>query len=213
MTHIQWLSLALICWLGAATPGPSLVVILRISLAKGIRSGLLASWSHALAIGFYAFLSLLFYSALQATSSLWFITLVVLGQVWLLWLGSTLLWHLWTPPTNRHPAPTKRFSEHWSQGLFIGLLNPKIWLFFTAIFSPFIANVEASLVSLALLPLIIDGLWYSLIACAVNRPQWADLLNRSERIRDTVLGLVLVIFALIALSDSIPNGRTYFTTL
>lgn len=203
MSTTQWLSLALICWLGAATPGPSLVVILRISLAQGIRSGLLAAWSHALAIGFYALLSLLFYSALQAASSFWFVTLVVLGQCWLLWLGGSMMWRLWRPqaPKNR----PRRFSEHWSQGLFIGLLNPKIWLFFTAIFSPFVATVEASLVALALLPMMIDGLWYSVIALAVNRPHWAAFLNRSEPFRDGLLGVVMLLFALTALSDSLPT--------
>jgi len=205
MTLSQWLSLALICWLGAATPGPSLVVILQISLAQGLRAGFLASWSHAMAIGFYAILSLLFYSALQAVGSTWFLALVTLGQLWLLWLGGSLLWQRWRPRNQNHTTPQARLAQHWSQGLWIGLLNPKIWLFFTAIFSPFVNTIEAPLLALALLPLVIDGAWYSLVVVAVNQPRWAAMLNRSESLRDLVLGLLLLLFATIALHQTLPQ--------
>jgi threonine/homoserine/homoserine lactone efflux protein len=197
--------LAIICWLGAATPGPSLVVILRISLSQGTRVGLLAAWSHAFAIGIYALFALLFFSVFQAAGALWFYTLVVMGQLWLLWLGGSLLWQRLNRSLEESKPALTRFSQHWSQGFFIGVLNPKIWLFFTAVFSPFVRNLEASLFSLALLPLLIDGLWYSLITLAVNRPRWAALLNRSEHGRDTILGIILILFAAVALFDTLPQ--------
>lgn len=206
MTNAQWLSLALICWLGAATPGPSLVVILRLSLSQGLKAGLLGAWSHALAIGFYALLSLLFYSAVQATGSFWFYALVVSGQLWLLWLGANLLWQYWRPVTMRAKTPLSRYSEHWSQGFVIGVLNPKIWLFFIAVFSPFVNNLEASIWALAVLPWAIDGVWYSVIVMAANHPRLATVLNRSERVRDGLLGILLVLFALLAMSSSLPQA-------
>lgn len=205
MTTAQWISLAIICWLGAATPGPSLVVILKISLSQGTRAGLLAAWSHALAIGLYALFALLFFSALQAAGALWFYSLVILGQCWLLWLGGHILWQRYISPSEHGSHRVTRFNQHWSQGFLIGLLNPKIWLFFTAVFSPFVRHLEASWLGLALLPLVIDGAWYSLIAIMVNRPRWAALLNHSERARDTFLGGLLVLFALFALVDTVPQ--------
>lgn len=205
MTAAQWFSLAFICWLGAATPGPSLLVMLRLSLSQGLKAGLLGAWSHALAIGFYAVLSLLFYSAVQATGSFWFYALVVLGQLWLLWLGASLLWQHWYPVPLRAKTSVSRFPEHWSQGFVIGIVNPKIWLFFIAVFSPFVNNFEASIGALAVLPWAIDGVWYSFIVMAANHPRIATVLNRSERVRDGLLGILLVLFALLALFGSVPQ--------
>ncbi|MCH8550622.1 MAG: LysE family translocator [Natronospirillum sp.] len=205
MTLAQWLSLALICFLGAATPGPSLIVMMRIALVSGRMQALLAAWSHAAAIGFYAALSLLFFSSAQALGGPWFWSVVIAGQCWLLYLGISMLRSALVPVHNPDGEAAAPASARWYQGLIIGLFNPKIWLFFTAVFSPFVGDIDVHWWLLALLPFVIDGAWYSLVAWGVSRGPLAAGLQRIQRGFEALMGLLLTGIAGMALLDSVPQ--------
>lgn len=61
-----WLSLALVCMMGAMSPGPSLAVVLKHTLSGGMKNGMLAALSHGIGVGLYAAASLLGLGALMA---------------------------------------------------------------------------------------------------------------------------------------------------
>ncbi len=176
---------------------------MRVALTSGRTEGLLAAWAHASAIGFYAALSLLFFTSAQALGGPWFWTLTVAGQSWLLYLGITMLRASRRPSVDSDNA-TADVAGRWYQGLLIGLFNPKIWLFFTAIFSPFAGRNDLSW-TLAVLPFAVDGLWYTLIVLGVTRGTLAAWLHRVRRPMDAILGGLLCTLAVIALTDSVPS--------
>ena len=47
MTLSAWLSLALVCVLGAMSPGPSLAIVVRHSVTSGIRAGVICASGNA----------------------------------------------------------------------------------------------------------------------------------------------------------------------
>ena len=53
----EWASLAIICILGAFSPGPSLMVILSLAATNGSKAGYIASIGHGTGIFIYAMLS------------------------------------------------------------------------------------------------------------------------------------------------------------
>ena len=55
MNFFTWSQLALVCLLGAMSPGPSLALIIRNSINYNRLSGFLSSIGHGLGIGIYAF--------------------------------------------------------------------------------------------------------------------------------------------------------------
>ncbi len=59
MTLTVWLSLFTVCLLGAMSPGPSLAIVAKHSLAGGRVNGLATAWAHAFGIGIYAFITLI----------------------------------------------------------------------------------------------------------------------------------------------------------
>ncbi len=211
MTLTLWLSLLGICFLGAASPGPSLAVILRIALRSGLREGLLAAWGHAAAIGFYALLSVVFYTGARASGGAIFWSVSLLGQLWLLYLGGRMLQAALGGSTANADGQDDT-AARWFQGLIIGLFNPKIWLFFTAVFSPFVAAIDDPL-PLALVPFIIDGSWYTLVVIGVTHGRLAQLLQRSRRPMDGALGTALIILGLIALTETLPALIDQFATV
>ena len=59
MDFTEWSKLALICILGAMSPGPSLAVILRNSISGSRKQGVFAGIGHGLGITFYALIAVL----------------------------------------------------------------------------------------------------------------------------------------------------------
>ena len=49
-----WLSLALVCMMGAMSLGPSLAAVLNHILNGGMKNGMLAALSHGFGVGLYA---------------------------------------------------------------------------------------------------------------------------------------------------------------
>ena len=54
MSNWFWVQFAMICIVGAMSPGPSMALIIRNSIKFGRVSGILSSVGHALGIGIYA---------------------------------------------------------------------------------------------------------------------------------------------------------------
>ena len=59
MTLSAWLSLALVCLLGAMSPGPSLAIVVRHSVTRGTRAGVICAFSHGFGIFLWAALMVL----------------------------------------------------------------------------------------------------------------------------------------------------------
>ena len=91
MTLTEWLSLVLICIMGAMSPGPSLAVVLKHSLHGGMKNGMLAAVSHGVGVGFYASASLLGLGALMTKLPTLYNVLVYGGAAYLAYLGIRIL--------------------------------------------------------------------------------------------------------------------------
>ena len=54
MDFIAWSQIALVCMIGAMSPGPSLAVIIRNTMSGGRLQGVMASIGHGIGVGLYA---------------------------------------------------------------------------------------------------------------------------------------------------------------
>ena len=199
MVLSTWLSLLGVCLLGAMSPGPSLAVVLRSTLAGGRVAGLAAGLAHGLAVACYALLTVAGLSVLIARSPQLFIALQLAGAGWLIYLGTTAL--------RSHRGATATAGEAGGanpatgpgraafNGFMIAFLNPKLALFMLALFSQFLP-AEPSWRVYALLVTTIsvtDALWYCLVALLFSRPAWLARLQRQGPRIDQILGAVLVL--------------------
>ncbi|MFY0665674.1 MAG: LysE family transporter [Natronospirillum sp.] len=200
MSPIEWFSLALVCFLGAATPGPSLVVIARVASTNGRTQGMIGAWAHASAIGFYAMLTLVVFASARLMGGPWFWLIGLLGQLWLLYLGFNMLW-AWRPGHQHRETLAGPKATSWYHALAIGLFNPKIWIFFTAIFSPFVGQV-ANPWPLAGLAFAIDGLWYTVVVWFLTRQTVSTFMGRVQKPMDLTMGVLFVALAVGALARS-----------
>lgn len=198
MTITVWLSLFSICLLGAMSPGPSLAIVAKHSLASGRAHGMAVAWSHAMGIGIYAFITIIGLSVVMEQTPLIFTSITLLGSVYLIYLGSNALRSKGGLAAKLASGKKTPIFEGMREGFLTSILSPKIMLFFTALFSPFIAiaNDTFNQIVIVSTPLLIDGLWYSLIAIFLSNSKVIDRVRSKALIIDRISGVILILLAL-----------------
>ena len=187
-----WLAVVSICALGAMSPGPSLAVVLRHTLAGGRRNGVLAAVTHGLGVGLYALACISGLAFLVTTNPTVFLTLQWGGAAYLVWLGTQGLRARPAPPGGM-PEPASAGSAA-RDGFLIVFLNPKIAVFFIALFSQVIGP-ETSLAArlgYAATALFLDMGWYALIAWGFSNERWYGWLQERSVWFERAFGVVLL---------------------
>ena len=87
----EWFSLAIICSLGALSPGPSLIVILSLTTSNGRKAGYIASVGHGIGIFIYALLSATGLALILNTYFRIFLLVQILGTLFLFYLGIRII--------------------------------------------------------------------------------------------------------------------------
>lgn len=198
MTLTVWLSLFTISLLGAMSPGPSLAIVTKHALASGRSYGIAVAWSHALGIGIYAFITIIGLSVVMTQAPLIFKGITIAGALYLAYLGVNALRSKGGVADRLASGEQAPLGKAMREGFLISILSPKIMLFFTALFSQFVAvaNDTANKVIIVSTPFLVDGLWYTLIAFLLTRPKVIGVLQSKAVLIDRVSGLVLILLAL-----------------
>ncbi|MBU2899162.1 LysE family translocator [Vibrio hepatarius] len=198
MTLTIWLSLFTICILGAMSPGPSLAMVAKHSLAGGRRNGLATAWSHALGIGIYAFVTLVGLAVVLQQSPLIFKAISYCGAAYLAYLGYNALRSKGGVAAKLESGEDTSLWQSAKEGFLISILSPKIALFFIALFSQFVAvgDTLSAKILIVLTPLVVDGLWYSLITFLLSSRRLLDKIRSKAQLIDRLSGMVLIFLAL-----------------
>ena len=194
MTVFLWSQFAIVCLLGAMSPGPSLALIIRNSINFNRMSGIIASIAHGLGICVYATLTVIVLEFILKNSKTIFFIIQICGSVFLIILGLIFIFK----KNNENQTKTYQIhSNSFAQGFIIAIINPKILIWFTAIFSQFI-DINASLMNKAILiltPSIIDAIWYSLVAILVTGYGLKEMLNKRKFFIQNIIGVLLIVIS------------------
>ncbi len=127
------------CLLLNLTPGADSLFIALRSATQGFRAGVAASLGICAGCFVHVTAAALGLSALLAGSALAFTLVKLLGAVYLIWMGLTLLFRK-TDTTRAAPASmSASLLVVFRQGFLTNALNPKVALFFLAFVPQFIA--------------------------------------------------------------------------
>jgi threonine/homoserine/homoserine lactone efflux protein len=202
MDPIAWLQVALVCAMGAVSPGPSLAVVLRNTLAGGKRQGVLTGLGHGLGILLYAGLVVTGLAVALAAFPAVEAAVGYAGILLLVWLGLSFIGVRLPSAGNGRKAATSsaETGQHrggFAAGFLIAFLNPKIAAFFMAVFAPFI-RLDANGTEKAILALtagVIDAGWYILVALALSGTGLTHVLHRHASGVDRAIGGLLLVLA------------------
>ena len=195
MTLSVWLSLVVICMMGAMSPGPSLAVVLKHSIHGSMRNGMLSALSHGIGVGFYAAASLLGLGTLMLQFPTVYQVLVYLGAAYLAYLGFKIL--LAKPCDDELQVAQQSGSakQAMQDGFAIAFLNPKLAVFFLALFSQFIdpenLNLQVGMI-MCFTVFIIDTGWYVIVAALTELSKKRFAFTKSSPWLDKILAVVFI---------------------
>ena len=206
MINWFWLQFAAICIVGAMSPGPSMALIIRNSIKFGRVSGLLSSIGHAIGIGIYAAISIAGLQLILISNIIIFNTIQFCGSIFLLILGVLFLKK---SDESLSIEDEQKSLNSFFQGFAISILNPKILIWFAAIFSQFIEVSSTSLTKFMMVFIAssIDGIWYIILTIIVTSFGLKKFIENNTKTIQNISGLVLILISLIILYQTL---RPYF---
>ncbi|MEJ2044078.1 MAG: LysE family translocator [Reinekea sp.] len=191
MSLASWLTIVGICVLGAMSPGPSLAVVLKHTLAGGRSKGVAAALAHASGIGLYALICISGLAFVITASEKLFLVLQWSGAAYLFWLG---LKGLLSRAKTDQALPEGETCTAARDGFMIVFLNPKIAVYFIALFSQVVGTDTTLLAKTAYAStaMVIDGGWYLIVAWLFSNPRWLSSLQQQAVWLERIFGVVLI---------------------
>ena len=202
MTLSDWFLLAMVCLAGAASPGPSLILLINSVIKDGRQAGVVFGIAHGLGIFVYAVLVASGLIILLSVAPWFSIALEFAGLLFLLWLSKSMIKSSFQQAqidettSESVSAPLLQYARN---GFLIVFLNPKIAAFFLAIFSQFLdaASTLESKFIMVVTATVLDGLWYILLAFVIAVPKFTKLVKLSAKKIEFSLGILLLIVSFV----------------
>jgi threonine/homoserine/homoserine lactone efflux protein len=152
------------------TPGPATATILRTTARDGRRAAMSAILGNSAGVLVWGALSALGVSGLILASQLAFDALRVVGAAVLIVIGLRSL-------CRRHRSEERSTAEKprragWRSGLLTSVSNPKLAVFFVALFPQFVTRGSPVLpyaLAMAGATVLLDVLWFSTLAFTIDR--------------------------------------------
>ena len=201
MSLLIFLKIFAVCLLGAMSPGPSMVVVINNAIFKNRLNGILTSIGHGVGIGIYALFAVLGIALIIKTNLYVFNVIKFLSIIFLVYLGVNLM-----ITNDRLEFDGKDINSGFTsflQGLSISLLNPKIFIWFVAIYSQFM-SVDNDMIFNTILILtasIIDAIWYVILTLLVTTNIALDFIKDKSVLLQKFVGSVFIIIGALLLIE------------
>ena len=201
MSLLIFLKIFTVCLLGAMSPGPSMVGVINNAIFKNRLNGILTSIGHGVGIGIYALFAVLGIALIIKTNLFVFNLIKFLSIIFLVYLGVKLI-----IANDKLEFDGKNISSGFTsfvQGLSISLLNPKIFIWFVAIYSQFM-SVDNDLffnTVLVLTAAIVDALWYITLTLLVTSKIALDFIKNKNGLLQKCVGIIFIAIGLLLLIE------------
>ena len=178
MDSITFIQIFFVCLLGAMSPGPSMAVVIHNAIFKGRYNGILTSIGHGIGIAVYATLWVLGLGLIIKTNIFIFNGLKILSIIFLIFIGVKSIFN--KEKFNLERKNIKGNTISFFQGFGISILNPKILVWFIAIYSQFMSTDNELIFNIYLVSIagIIDMCWYITLSLAVTTNAALSFFNQ-----------------------------------
>ena len=185
------LILAIVCASGAISPGPSLAVVIRNTITGGRAQGIMTGLGHGIGLTIYAFIAVMGLSSMLIGNQTLFVSVQIAGSFWLIWIGCNMILSSSKESSKKNVDSRKRgFVE----GFMISFLNPKILVFFVAVFSQFI-HKELTKIDKTIIVMVagvIDTFWYVFVAILLAGSRFIDKIKKYSVWINRFTGVLLI---------------------
>ena len=188
--------LAIVCASGAISPGPSLAVVIRNTISGGRSQGIMTGLGHGIGLTIYAFIAVMGLSSMLIGNQTLFVSVQIAGSFWLIWIGCKMIL---SSPMEYSKKNVDSRKRGFIDGFMISFLNPKILVFFVAVFSQFIQNELTNIdrTIIVMVAGVIDTFWYVLVSMALAGTKLIDQLKKNSIWIDKFTGALLIGLSLV----------------
>ena len=193
MSAFIFLKIFFVCLLGAISPGPSMVVVINNAIFKNRYHGILTSLGHGIGIGLYALFAVLGIALIIKTNVTLFNGMKFMSIVFLIYLGIKSITGRKNLDFNKKDL--NGVATSFFQGLSISLLNPKIFIWFLAIYSQFM-SVDNNIIfntCLILTASIVDAVWYITLTFLVTSKGALKFIKDKSILLQQLIGGVFIL--------------------
>ena len=196
MTFFLFFQITFVCLLGAMSPGPSMIVVINNAIFKNKVNGIITALGHGLGIGIYASFAVLGIGIVIQTNLMLFNLLKIISIFFLFYMGIQAILK-----KNQLEFKQNNIAESgksFFQGLSISILNPKILIWFIAIYSQFMSlnNDIYFNLSLILIASIVDALWYILLVNLVTLKGVHDQIKSKLQFIRKIIGFLFLLISI-----------------
>ncbi len=197
MTVILFTQILFVCLLGAMSPGPSMVVVVNNAIFKNKFNGILTALGHGFGIGIYALFAVLGISFIIETNLILFNAIKIFSIFFLLYLGIKAF--IKENKLDFNQNKIKSGGVSFLQGLSISILNPKIFIWFVAIYSQFMSMTNDFFlnISLVIIASVIDALWYIFLVNIVTYKKILKIIKTKANMIERLVGFLFIIISII----------------
>lgn len=183
-------------FIGAASPGPSFVLVARTAASAGRTSGLYAALGMGLGALIFAVASLLGLNAVLVAVPTLYLALKFFGGLYLAYLG----FRIWrgakqslevSPGTN--PEDSTIRQSYLLLGLTTQVSNPKTAIVYASVFAAFLPGTPSIQYNIAVVVLVffIETFWYALVAAALSTEAPRSTYLRYKKWVDRLAGGIM----------------------
>ena len=185
----------LVCSLGAMSPGPSWVLIINNALFKGKISGYITSIGHGLGIATYALIANLSIGVIIQSNIFFFNFIKILSIIFLIYLGYK---SLTTKTINIQEKKLTGKFQSFLEGFSLAILNPKVLIWFIAIYSQFMSPNNELVFNFILIITagIVDMSWYCLLVFFVVTAGLLPIIQDKILIFQRTIGSIFIAIGL-----------------
>ena len=187
------LAASTVFFLGAISPGPSLLMVIRNTIVGGRRRGVMCAVGHGIGFGLYAGAAIFGLIVLLEEAPDVFLGLQWIGIALLVWYG----WLMWVHNKDPQEDSIEGEARGFLEGFSIAFFNPKIALFLVAVLAQVLESgmtLETKLI-IGFIGMAIDMAWYVLVAVFLTGTPLLDWLRTNGSIVNRVTAVVLWGFA------------------
>jgi threonine/homoserine/homoserine lactone efflux protein len=197
MTLITFAQVFVVCLLGAMSPGPSMAVVINNAIFKGRYNGILTSIGHGIGIAVYATFAVLGLGLIINTNIFIFNSLKILSIIFLIFIGVKSILNKEKLHLNKKDLKENTIS--FLQGFSISILNPKILVWFIAIYSQFMSVDNQLIFNFYLISIagIVDACWYIILTIAVTTASALNFFQTKLKLLQKVQGFFFIILGLV----------------
>lgn len=173
-------------------PGPDFVAIVRASMTRGTRAGLLTTLGVSIGLGFYATLGLLGLSAVLVQVEWLAVTVRVLGGAYLVYLGVRLV--LAKPAEIVVDAGRDVGANAVLGGLLVTLTNPKAIVLFASVFATTVTAETPSWLMVLMIGIVVASslAWYTIVSLFMSSAPVMRRFSRAQAWIERAAGVCFV---------------------